>query len=340
MASAGDRTTWPVLLLYNLDPSWEAADTTEAQRQAAELEAALRAQGHAVTTLTVSGHDPGSCLRTCGPAEYVVFNWCEDLAGVVHGDAVVAQALEAMGYAYTGSPPQALALSWDKPRVKALLTRHGLPTPRWQVCETPATDGWDCFPAIVKPAREHCSLGVTGEAVVLNPDELRRRIAFVLDTFRQPALVEDFIDGREFHVSLWGNGDVRMLPPVEMDFSALGDVHDRLCTYDSKFSPGSRLYEQIQLRVPAELAGAEYAALERTSLVAYQAAGCRDYARLDIRLRDGVFYVLDVNPNPDIGSETSTAYAALAAGLTYGRLISQLVELAAERHPLFGAGRH
>lgn len=340
MAATGDRTAWPVLLLHNIDPSWGAADTDEALRQVAELEAALRAEGHAVTTVTVSDADLASCLHGYDPQRYVVFNWCEELPGVARGDAVVAEALEALRYAYTGSPSTVLGLSWDKPRVKRLLSRHGLATPCWKVYEHADVEGWECFPAIVKPAQEHCSLGVTGEAVVLNEAELRRRVAYVLGTFQQPALVEDFIDGREFHVSLCGNGTVRMLPPAEMDFSVLADVHDRLCTFDSKFTPGSRLYEQIELRVPAQLTPAEYAALERTALAAYQALGCRDYARLDIRLRDGVFYVLDVNPNPDISSETSTAYAAQAAGFSYGRLIGELVGLAAERHPVFGGRRH
>ncbi len=340
MLSTCNYSTYPVLLLHNLDPAWGAADIEEALRQAAELEGALRAQGHAVTTLAVDHVDLMSVLQHYDPRDYVVFNWCEELPGVIHGDVRVAQILEDLGYAYTGSTPATLALSWDKPQVKRLLRRHGVPTPPWKVYEAPQPDGWGCFPAIVKPAREHCSLGVSGEAVVLDAGELERRIAYVIERFGQAALVEDFVDGREFHVSLWGNGVVRMLPPAEMDFSALSDVHDRLCTFDSKFTPGSRLYEQIQLRVPAPLQPTEQEELERVAQAAYRALGCRDYARLDIRQRDGTFYVLDVNPNPDISTETSTAYAAQAAGYPYAGMVGRLVELAAERHPTFGARRH
>lgn len=229
--------------------------------------------------------------------------------------------------------PPALTLSWDKRRVKRLLERSGLPTPRWRVYDRAEPDGWSCFPAIVKPALEHCSVGVTSEAVVLTPDELRARIAYVLEAFGQPALVEDFVDGRELHVSLWGNGTVEMLPPAEMDFSAFADVRDRLCTYDSKFSPGSLHYDRIELRLPAPLDEGEYARLERTALATYRVLGCRDYARLDIRLRDGVPYVLDVNPNPDISADTSTALAARVAGYSYGALLSRLVGFAATRRP-------
>jgi D-alanine-D-alanine ligase len=187
----------------------------------------------------------------------------------------------------------------------------------------------------VKPSREHCSHGVTTDAVVTSPRELEDRIGYILDTFRQPALVEDFIDGREFHVSLWGNGSVRLLPPAEMDFTLFADVRDRLCTYDSKFMPGSSHYVKIGLQLPAPLDEAEYERLKKTSILAYKTSGCRDYARLDIRLRDGIFYVLDVNPNSDISAEASMACAAECAGYSHGEMISHIINLAAKRHPIF-----
>jgi len=118
-----------------------------------------------------------------------------------------------------------------------------------------------------------------------------------------------------------------------MDFSAFQDVQDRLCTFDSKFKPGSRHYDQIRLNLPALLSDEEVETLERVAQAAYRVMGCRDYARLDIRLRDGVFYVLDVNPNPDISSDTSMACAAESAGYSYGAMLSKMVNLAAHRHP-------
>lgn len=225
-------TGLPILLLHNVDPAWAPADAREALRQAEEMEAALRAQGHSVAAVPVRDPDLASHLRRHDPAEWVVLNNCEELPGVPRSDSQVAETLESMGFAYAGSAPRALALSWDKPHVKRLLDRSGLPTPRWRVYESPEVDGWSCFPAIVKPALEHCSYGVTSEAVVLTPAELRARVAYVLEAFRQPALVEDFIDGRELHVSLWGDGAIEMLPPAEIDFSAFSDLHDHLCTFD------------------------------------------------------------------------------------------------------------
>jgi D-alanine-D-alanine ligase len=335
MAALNSRNELPVLLLHNLDPALEPADLDQVLCDVNTLESALREQGHPVVNLPVRDADLAGHLRDFAPEEGIVFNWCESLPGVPYSEALVAQILEDLGYAYTGSPPDVLQFSWDKPRVKALLRESGIPTPHWRIYDSLQPDGWDLFPAIVKPAREHSSMGVSPEAVVLNPDELRARIAYILDSFRQPALVEDFVDGREFHVSLWGNGQVEMLPPAEMDFAAFAEVRDRLCTYDSKFLPGSRHYEGIGLKLPAPLDEAEYDCLCRTASLAYTTLNCRDYARMDIRLRDGIFYVLDVNPNADISAETSTAYAAREAGYSYSDMTSRIVRLAASRHPVF-----
>jgi len=230
-----------------------------------------------------------------------------------------------------------LRLAQDKGQVKQLLDRSHVPTPRWKLYTSSACEDWDRFPAIVKPSQQHCSFGVTSEAVVLTREALQRRIDYVLAEFREAALVEEFIDGREFHISLWGNGTIQMLPPAEMDFAAFDDVRDRLCTFASKFDPLSRHYQNIHLRLPAPLTAAEYTRLENTAIAAYRTLDCRDYARLDIRLRDGIFYVLDINPNADLSSDSSTAYAAEIAGYSFGAMGSHLINLAALRHPVFSA---
>lgn len=330
------RTDLPVLLLHNVDPTWGREDIDLALHEADDLQQALCSEGHPVTTVGVWDANLASHLQHRDPNQWIVFNWCEDLPGIPHSDILVAETLSAMGFVYTGSTAETLALSWNKRKVKRLLDHLGLPTPRWRVYDAPWADDWDCFPAIVKPSFEHSSLGVSTDAVVLTSAELNDRIDYVMREFPGPALVEDFIDGREFHVGLWGDGLVEMLPPAEMDFSAFDDVHDRLCTFDSKFVPQSVAYNQIQVRVPAPLTPEEYQRLERTAVAAYHAFGCRDYARLDIRLRDGVFYVLDVNPNPDISSDTSMSCAAEAAGYSRGEMASYLVNLAAQRHPRIG----
>jgi D-alanine-D-alanine ligase len=337
MSAVKEHTDLPVLLLYNVDRTWAASEIEESQQEAAKLTAGLRDIGHPVTPVVIYDQDLKTPLSAYRPENYIVFNWCEGVPGIPWSDALVAETLDTLRFAYTGAPPEVLRLCQDKYQVQRQLDRCGVTIPSWRLYNSLACADWNIFPAIVKPAQEHCSFGVTTEAVVLTPEDLRRRIAYVLDEFHQPALVEDFIDGRELHISLWGNGVIQMLPPAEMDFAAFTDVRDRLCTYDSKFNPASRHYQNIQLRLPAPLTAGELALLEKTSIAAYRALGCRDYARLDIRLRDGIFYVLDVNPNADLSSASSTAYAAEAMGYSFGAMGSRLVNLAALRHPVFGA---
>lgn len=330
MTAARHPRDLPVLLLYNVDPHWTPVDRSTAQRDVESLVAGLRCCGHRVEPVAVTTSDLDPVLAPYRPRDWVVLNWCEDLPGRRCGDVTAAAVLEAAGFIFTGASSQALALAWDKPRVKRRLARAGVASPTWRrIGAEPIA--WSHFPAIVKPAYEHCSIGLTRESVVLNADELRQRAAWVAETLGQTALVEDFIDGPEYHVSLWGNGHVTALPPAEMDFSACRDVRERLCTYDAKFSPGSPDFEQIQVRLPAPLSADAGARLVATALTAFACLPCRDIARIDIRERDGVFYVLDVNPNPDLSPDTSTVLAAELEGVSYGQLGSRLVALASER---------
>jgi len=329
------HTVFPVLLLYNIDPSWPPQDIQACHAEAHLLRDALVEEGHPVQEVCVQSPELETHLGGVNPNDYLIFNWCEELPGIPRSASLVAKKLDRMGFTYTGASAEALVFSQDKRQVKARLHSQGIPTPRWQIFTTASPDGWGYFPAIVKPVFEHCSFGVTRDAVVLSPAELAERTQYVLETFQQPALVEEFLDGREFHVSVLGNGNLHMLPPAEMDFGAFKNIRDRLCTFESKFDPQSSSYNLIELRLPAPLTPEEQRQIEEVALSAYRAVDCRDYARLDIRLRDGIFFILDINPNADISPDTSLAAAAEWFGLSYGRLGSLLINLAAERHPKF-----
>lgn len=325
-----------VLLIYDLDPQWTPEEKHEVADAHARLKDALSRSGHALDFLPVVDPDFAANLERYDAAECLLFNWCDGIPGLQHSEWLVARQLEKMGFVFTGSSSATLALSYDKLRVKQILDRGGIPTPSWRLYTRTEENGWHTFPAIVKPARGHCSEWLTAESVAMDEKELKERIAYLVERVGMPALVEDFIDGREFHVSLWGNGRVEMLPPVEMDFSAFSDVHERICSYDAKFIPGSTAYENILTVLPATLQEAELAQLERVCLDAYRAIGCRDYGRIDLRLRDGVFYVLDINPNPDISEDASMASAAEHAGYSHGDMAQNLLRLASKRHPFFG----
>lgn len=320
------------VLLYDIDPAWAPEDRAASERESRRLGHALRRQGHSVSFAPVMDEDLSGVLTAYDPREALVLNWCESLPGVPRSEPLVPEILDDLSFTYTGSSAETLQLSYDKARVKHLLEEYEIPTPRWAVFGRRDKVRWDKgFPAIVKPALEHCSYGVGPESVVMSERELRQRVTHVVRAFDQPALVEVFIDGREFHVALWGNDSVEMLPPVEMDFSAMGDIHERLCSYDAKFEPNSRAYREIKTVVPARLEPEAYKELERISRAAYRAVGCRDYGRIDIRLKDGVFYVLDVNPNADISADASVAVAAGKMGYCYGAMGRRVLELAAKR---------
>jgi D-alanine-D-alanine ligase len=325
-----------VLLLYDLDPEWTLDEKEEVAQAHFRLSDALSSAGLCIDLLPVVDRHFPERLSSYDSRDCVLFNWCDGIPGLHHSEYLVVHHLEQLGFVFTGSGSSTLALSYDKHRVKQILDRNGVPTPHWKLYTSSKTNGWHEFPAIVKPAVGHCSEWLTSESVAMNEKELHDRIAYLVDEVGLPALVEDFIDGREFHVSLWGNGRVEMLPPAEMDFSAFSDVHDRLCTYDAKFIPGSVHYENIRTVFPSSLSDGDLSELERVCRAAYKAIGCRDYGRIDVRLRDGAFYVLDINPNPDISEDASMASAAEHAGMSHGDMATYLVSLAAKRHPVFG----
>jgi D-alanine-D-alanine ligase len=245
----------------------------------------------------------------------------------------VAQYLEEHGFTFTGASAATIALSQDKFHIKQLMENSGIPTPNWRPYSSAAAAKWRYFPAIVKPSKEHCSEGIDRNAVVTDEAELKNRISYIREKYRQPALVEDFIDGRELHVSLFENGSVDMLPPAEMEFSSFQDEHDRICSYEAKFVPESEQYQKIKTLLPAPLTVEELREVERVCKAAYLAAGCRDYARIDMRMKDGTFYVIDVNPNADLSPDTSTIAAAELSGYSYGEFIGHIIGLAARRHP-------
>ena len=323
----------PVLLLSNLDPKWSTREKAEALDATSQVDKALCTAGFPTTLVQVTNSDLDSVLSGCDPLEYIVFNWCESLPGVHHSEWLVAEYLEQHGFTFTGAGSATLASAYDKCHVKRLLDEAGILTPTWELYDKGCSINWRRFPAIIKPSREHCSAGVHRDSVVMTETSLKNRVRYIIRRFQRPALVEDFIDGRELHVSLWGNRDIDVLPPAEMEFPSSKDVRYRLCTYESKFVFESEQCRNINTLLPAPLSECELREVEQVCRAAYVLIGCRDYARIDMRMKDGLFYILDINPNADICPDTSTIDAAELAGYTYSDFLKRLVLLAAERHP-------
>lgn len=326
----------PVVLLHNAVPP--GADPSEAGvlDEVADVREALRAAG---TEAEVLGISPADALQRLAelarrPERPVVVNLCEGLGGEAWHEVTVAGILEVLGIPFTGNSPRSLAWCLDKRVAKAVLGAAGVSTPHARVFRAVpklrALEGLT-FPRVVKPSREDASLGVDQGALVDTPEALRDRVAWCLETFRQPVLAEVFVPGREFNVAVVGEAEAaRVLPPAEIRFS--GGM--RLVTHGAKWRPGSPEDRGTAVVCPAPLGPAERFRIEQAALAAYRALECRDYARVDLRLdAAGAPQVLEVNPNPDLSRGAGFARALEAGGLGYERFVAGLVRWAAERVP-------
>ncbi|MBI4549192.1 MAG: ATP-grasp domain-containing protein [Ignavibacteriae bacterium] len=267
----------------------------------------------------------------------LVFNLCESVGNESLHEMHAAAIYELMGIPYTGSSALTLGLALNKVRVKEMLLFHGLPTPLYQVVKSPiriALDESMTFPLIVKPSSEDASIGIETESVVENLNELRKRVRYIIEHFDQPALVEEYIDGRELNVGIIGDRKPIVLPISEIDMSTLPDQYHRIITYNAKWMKGTEEYEHTKGVCPALLPAELEATIKEMALKAYQLLSCRDYARVDLRLsKDHQPYILEVNPNPDISDDAGFARSVRGYGFTFEQLIAKIIECALERTP-------
>ncbi len=268
----------------------------------------------------------------------LVFNLVECVENESIQEMNVAGLYELLKIPYTGAGPLGLGTALNKPRVKEILTYHGIKTPRFQVfhpADKLALNPEITFPVIVKPSREDASVGIADSSVVYSPNELRKRVRFIFEEFEQPALVEQYVDGRELNVAIIGNKTPIALPISEIDFSGLTDGMHKIVSYEAKWMHGTIAYEGTKGVCPAPLTVLQEAKMKSVAVRCFELIGCRDYARVDFRMtKEGVPYVLEVNPNPDISDDAGFARSARAYGFTFPEIIGKIVEVALERwHP-------
>jgi D-alanine-D-alanine ligase len=293
---------------------------------------ALEAAGCRVAQVPVRA-DLERDLAPYPPNEWVVFNLGEGLEGRLFEEARIAWALEAMGYRFTGAGGDAIALSVHKGRAKLQLHSSGVTTPGWRVFRHPnEVDGAALeplsFPLIVKPIAEDASLGVGPDAVVSTIQALRERVAYVVNCYRQAALAEAFIVGREFNIALWGDPP-ETLPVAEIDFSAFGDPFARIVSFAAKWDETSFDYCHMPVHCPAPVEHGLGDYLAGCACQAWTSIGCRNYARVDLRVSDeGIPYVMEVNCNPDLSPDAGFYRSARAAGYSYQTMVVHILELA------------
>lgn len=270
-------------------------------------------------------------LQGYSPEDTFILDNCDGFNGNNMAAVSVLELIENMGFKHTGAPAHVVALCTDKVRAKKRLMQCGIPTPAYQIFKHPAGEINLPFPLIVKPAKEDGSLGIDLSSVVTTPKDLYARIDYVLHQYRQPALVEQFIPGREFAVAMWGNKEVEAMPISEEDYSWVKDPLQCLITYEAKWLSESPYYQNIVVRCPADLTVEEELLVKSTAIRAYRAIGLRDLGRVDMRYDNGIPYILDINELPDLAPDSGFARTAAIAGYTYADTVERIVRFALER---------
>jgi len=262
----------------------------------------------------------------------VLINLCEAFLGRPQLEANVAAALELLGVPFTGNDSRTLALCLNKFKTKAVLKSFGLPTAAAVLTETPDQKIDLPFPLIVKPNTEDASLGIGPDSVVRDEEALRRQLSHISEVFGEPALVEAFIEGREFNVAVYDAEKPEALPVSEIDFTGMPEGQPNICGYAAKWLPDDVLYKTTPPICPAQIDDALRTKLQDIAVKAFCACSCRDYARVDFRVdKKGRPFVLEVNPNPDISLNAGYVRGLGAAGIDYKTFWKQMIEKAISR---------
>ncbi len=261
----------------------------------------------------------------------VVFNLFEGFAGRPETEATVAGILAQVGFSYTGCAAPALELALDKAKAKTILQKFGIPTPDFQVLVPENINQFRLkLPCIVKPAAEDASHGVTEQSIVNDLTSLEVQVRFVTESYGK-ALIEEFIDGREFNVTVMGNNQPEVFPISEIVYT-LPEGYPRILTFEAKWEPDSLYFKSSMPVCPAQIDESIRHQINNAASAAFKALGCSGYARVDFRMgNDGVPQVIEVNPNPDLSPGYGVALQSRVAGMSYARMIEKIIRLAMER---------
>jgi len=262
----------------------------------------------------------------------MVFNLAEGLIGR-NRESQVPILLEMKGIPYVGSDALTLSLTLDKIMAKKIFISEGIPTPRFVEFKTTKSieDNMDHlrFPLMVKPRNEGSSKGLDEGSRVANMKELKKRVSFVINTYNQPALVEEFIRGTEFTVGIIGNEKPEALPIVQVQIEGKLDLQDMFYTFARIAS------DKLKYVCPPKISKSLYKKIADCALKAYQAVECKDFGRVDFRVDSkGNPYVLEVNPLPSLSIEDIFMTTAKEMGITFPQMLDKIIITALKRHGL------
>ena len=299
-----------------------------------QVAAALKARKHKPSILGAHG-DVKKLINGLGRRKPdLVYNLMEMFGTNVRADVPIAGLLDLLGYRYTGGGPSELALRQDKALAKRALAYEKILYPDFAVFSRDdlETGGNLRMPLFVKPLRADASIGIGGDSLVQDATALMKRVIAIHEKFKDSALAEEYIEGREFYVGILGNRDPVAFPPAEMDFTGMPEGMPHVVGSKAKWAEGSAEFKGTRSIMP-DLPDELRAKIQKVSLEAYRALRVRDYGRVDLRLTPtGDIYVIEVNANCYLESSGEFAVAAAAAGIAYPDLINRIVDLAVERY--------
>ena len=310
---------------------WDTWETINAVRDAI-------AENHNVT-LVEANNDAYIKLKELNPD--IVFNFAEGLIGV-NRESHLPAMLEMLQIPYSGSDALTLGICLDKSRAKEILTYHKIPNAKFLVANQmeEIIDANFDFPLIVKPISEGSSKGIFSSSFVKNTEELEAEVRRILLTYNQPALIEEFLPGREFTVAVLGNGEeTEILPIIEILFEDFPQDVVPMYSYEAKWILDTKENNFDVFECPAKLDKHLEVKIKETVLRTYNVLKCKDWSRIDIRLdKNGVPNIIEINPlpgiMPDPNENSSFPKAARAAGLTYNQMIQLVLYSAAKRYNL------
>lgn len=304
-----------------------------------QLERALRNGGHEPRRVMVDAAVEPVVQELTSDRPDIVINMAESFAGKSALESSVAGLLNLLDLRYTGSSPAGLLVAGDKTLSKKVLLFHGIKTPQFVTVYRGMVDwaGDVSFPLIVKPPQEDASLGITQKSIVHDVKELLERIADLQSEYQQPALAEQYVEGREFYVGVLGNANARALPVIELDFSGFPSDRPRIASWAAKWGDAGDAkgaeFEGTESVFPNDLPDEWRERMQKVAVEAFHALRLRDYARVDMRVTEaGEVYVIEVNPNCYLEANSEFARAAERDGLSYDALIAQIIELASARY--------
>ena len=311
--------------------------TSEPWRTEYDVISTLTAMGHEVKTLPV--HDDLGEIRRLATEwkPHIAFNLLEGFDDITIFDQNVVSHLELLKLPYTGCNPRGLLMARDKSLSKKLLAYHRIPVPEFEVCRIgrPIRRPKRLpFPLIVKSLTQEASIGISQASVVDTDEKLKERVAFIHESIRTAAIVEQYVEGREIYVGILGNQVLQAMPVWELFFTNMPEGAKRIATDRVKWSVKYQKKYGIDSGPARDLPEAQAEAIQHLCKRAFRALELSGYARIDLRLEEnGNVWVLEANPNPQIAKGEDFAASAEKVGLSYETVLQRIINLGLRWQP-------